>query len=92
MWNEKLEAKKILKRFINMSNSNWWWLVSEHDLNRFIWFVKFCLYNNVSFSEDDFLFVFKNEVDWLWTKYKKLNIKKLYWKYIEYKEVLRDLE
>lgn len=92
MINNKDEAKKILKEFINKSNSNWGWLINDYDLSRFINFTKFCLYNKVSFSEDDFLFIFKNEIDWLWEKYKKSDIKKLYEKYIEYKNLFRALD
>lgn len=92
MWNTNIEAKKLLKDFIKMSNSNWWGLVHECDFNMFIEFVKFCFDNKVSFPEEDFLFIFKNESDWLWIKYTNWEIKKLYWKYIEYREVLKTLE
>lgn len=92
MKNNKEEAIELLIEFISSSNSNWWWLVDLHDLGRFVVFSKFCVQKEVSFSEKDFALFFKQEVDWLWKKYKTSDVKILYKKYTEYKTLFYALD
>lgn len=92
MFNSKKNQKELLIKYIKFSNSINSWLIKEFEVWKFIKIILFCLENNIIFSEKEFIEVFNNTKDYLWNNFNEKTLKRLYKKYLEYKDLFRALD